>query len=121
MAAQRLDNYLKTYRKRSGLSQAELAFLLGCQSGTKVSRYERQARVPTLETALAFGAIFGAPLRELFAGKCHKVESEIRKRARMLTEKLGKTGSDRSTARKLEMLRTLAGLPAQTHDGDPNK
>jgi len=34
----KLQNYLRTYRKRNSLSQDEMAFLLGCQSGTKVSR-----------------------------------------------------------------------------------
>jgi len=110
MAAQRLDNYLRTHRKRSGLSQAELAFLLGCQSGTKVSRYERQARIPTLETALACSAVFGISPEELFAGRCQKLQSKIKSRARILAKKLSQVKPDRSTARKLEIVRALAGL-----------
>ena len=47
-----LENYLRTYRKRSNLSQDEVAFLLGCRGGTKVSRYERHARKPNLEQFL---------------------------------------------------------------------
>lgn len=33
----RLDNYLKTYRKRTALTQKDVAYLLGCQSGSKIS------------------------------------------------------------------------------------
>jgi len=66
--AYKLNNYLRTYRKRASLSQDEVAYLLGCRSGAKVSRYERFARQPTLQTALAYEAIFGVPVRELFAG-----------------------------------------------------
>jgi transcriptional regulator with XRE-family HTH domain len=69
----KLENYLRTYRKRSGLSQDEMAFLLGCQNGTKVSRYERFARKPNLETLFAYEVVFGAPARELFAGVYHIV------------------------------------------------
>ena len=66
--AHRLPNYLRTHRKRAGLSQDEVAFLLGCRSGAKVSRYERLARRLSLETAFAYEALFGVPARELFAG-----------------------------------------------------
>ena len=50
-----LHNYLRTYRKRAGLSQAEVAFLLGCHSGAKVSRYEHAARRPYNHEARAGG------------------------------------------------------------------
>ena len=30
MTPHRLENYLRSYRKESGLSQQEVAFLLGC-------------------------------------------------------------------------------------------
>ena len=72
----KLENYLRTYRKRSGLSQDEVAFLLGCQNGTKVSRYERFARKPSLETLFAYEVVFGASARELFAGAYQKVEKK---------------------------------------------
>jgi transcriptional regulator with XRE-family HTH domain len=107
MASCRLPNYLRTYRKRAGLSQDEVAFLLGCRSGAKVSRYERLARRPSLETAFAYEAVFGVPARELFAGVYEKVEHEIRKRARILAEKLNAGQADRVTVRKRESLKAL--------------
>ena len=42
MATHKLENYLRTYRKRSGLTQREVAFLVGCRNGAQVSRYERR-------------------------------------------------------------------------------
>ena len=68
MSSHKLENYLRKYRRRAGLTQDELAFLLGCKSGAKVSRYERFARTPNLQTALAYEVVFGAPARELLAG-----------------------------------------------------
>src|SRR3989442_5261356 len=105
--AHRLPNYLKTYRKRAGLSQDEVAFLLGCQSGAKVSRYERLARRPSLETAFAYEALFGVPARELFAGVYEKVEEQIKKRARVLAGKLGARETDRTMHRKLDHLQAM--------------
>ncbi len=108
----KLNNYLRTYRKRAGLSQAEVAFLLGGQSGTKVSRYERAARQPTLQTALAYEVIFAIPVRALFAGMCHKVEQPIVKRAQVLARKLNTAKPDRLTTRKLQVLQAVASAPA---------
>lgn len=112
MASPRLQNYLRTYRKRAGLSQDEVAYLLGCQSGAKVSRYERFARQPSLETALAYEMVFGAPVRNLFAGTFQKVEHKTVKRAYLLTQKLNTAKPDRMTARKLDALRAIGSTPA---------
>ena len=80
----RLPNYLKSYRKRAGLSQDEVAFLLGCASGAKVSRYERFSRQPNRATAAACEVVFRAPMRESLAGAYAKVEGTIKQRAQFL-------------------------------------
>ena len=111
-----LESYLRTFRKRSGFSQAEVAFLLGSTSGAKVSRYERLARQPTLPTIFAFEVIFRAPVRDLFAGFYQKVEKETRSRAQLLARKLARSQANGTAARKLGVLETLAsGLPAPRH------
>ncbi len=103
----KLENYLRTYRKQSGLSQDEVAFLLGCQTGTKVSRYERFARKPSLETLFAYEVVFGAPVRELFAGAYQKVEKKILNRAQLLTRKLNRATPTPTAARKLQILEAI--------------
>src|SRR5262245_20561170 len=55
----RLKNYLRYYRRRFGLTQRELAFLLGL-SDSAISRIERNRSQPTLSVALACQALFGA-------------------------------------------------------------
>ena len=57
---------LRTHRRSWGLSQRELADLLGMESRAHVSRIERGKRSPTLETALACSTLFGVSLDELF-------------------------------------------------------
>ncbi len=84
MASPRLENYLRTYRKRSGLTQREVAFLLGSKNGAQLSRYEKQRRLPPLRTALAFEAIFKIPLAELFAGLRESVGRETSERIEKL-------------------------------------
>ncbi len=103
----KLQNYVRTHRRRAGLSQKEMAFLLGCTSEAKVSRYERFVRQPTLETVLAYEAIFGAPARELFAGVYEQARAAIQSRARELSQNLA-SESDPIAVRKREFLQTVA-------------
>src|SRR5256885_1885575 len=88
----RLENYLRAYRKKSGLTQREVALLLGNHSGAQVSRYERRKRLPPLRTALAWEAIFNVPLSELFAGLRESVGDDIKKGLVELRSKLEKGG-----------------------------
>jgi len=99
-----LENYLRMYRKRAGLTQSELAYLLGVQSSGKISRYERFARRPTLETALAFEVILGVPIRDLFEGVNEDVEHEVKKRARRLRRRLAQRQAHK---RKLAVLAAI--------------
>jgi transcriptional regulator with XRE-family HTH domain len=103
----KLENYLRTYRKRSGLSQEEVAFLLGGQTGTKVSRYERFARKPSLETLFAYEVVFGAPARELLAGAYQMVEKRTKNRAQLLARKVSRATPDQMATRKLQILKAI--------------
>lgn len=87
MSSSQLTNYLRTNRKRLVLKQEEVAFLLGFKGedkGIKVCRDEKFAREPSLQMALAYEAIYGRPVRELFAGLYEQIEKEVAERAKVL-------------------------------------
>jgi transcriptional regulator with XRE-family HTH domain len=109
MPSHKLSNYLRSHRKRAGFTQDEIAWLLGCHAGTKVSRYERFARQPLLPTVLAYELIFRAPARELFAGVFQRVEGVTVKRAAELARRLAAKRPDRATSAKLAVLHTICG------------
>src|SRR5437667_8625700 len=96
-----LQNYLRANRKRLALSQDDVAFLLGTRSGGKVCRYEHFVRLPSLETALAYEAIFRRSVSELFPGLYQKVERDVAERAIILAERKDRK-ANRQTARKRE-------------------
>ena len=114
MAIHKLENYLKTYRKRAGISQREMDFLLGARGGSKTSRYEHFKRTPNLETAFACEALFHAPARELFAGVYARAERRTILRARLLRKRL--LAKKLSPSGKVILLNTVVGddanLPA---------
>ena len=108
MALSHLPNYLRTNRKRLGLSQGEIAYLLGAGSGAKACRYERFARDPGLRTALAYEAIFQRPIRELFAGLYDEIEREVAERAKRLVLTTDRMKPGLRTARKRETFAQIA-------------
>ena len=114
----KLPNYLRVHRKRAGLSQDEVAQLLGHLSGAHLSRYENFRYTPALAAAFAFEVIFQAPARDLFAGVYQEVEQSVVSRAGFLVRRLEKRANPPAT-RALEVLRKVtgkvsAGLPGGT-------
>jgi len=105
--ASKLPNYLRTFRKRVYLTQDEMAFLLGGESGTRVSRYEHFGREPAFETALAYVVIFAEAPDQLFAGTYRRIESRVLERAGQLLAKLESRPATPVARRKLEALRTI--------------
>lgn len=104
MRHRKLQNYLRTYRKRSGLSQKEIAFLLGCKSSAKISHYECFTRQPNIQTAFALAVIFDAPPHDLFAGLFQEVQQQIVQRAQLLSLKIEVGSPHRTVTAKQAIL-----------------
>jgi len=108
MASSHLPNYLRANRKRLGVSQDDVACLLGARSGGKVCRYERGAREPSLRVALAYETIFKRPIRELFAGLHDEVKREVTAHAKRMMRKIDPAKAGNQSARKSESLAAIA-------------
>lgn len=104
MATHKLQNYIRTHRKRSGLSQAELVYLLRLKSLSTVSRVEHFRRIPSLEVALAYEVIFRIPVRELFPGLFEQIERNAIRRVGLLARRLMEVKQNARTAQKLDSL-----------------
>ena len=90
-----------------GLSQLEIAFLVGGSDAT-VSRHECHEDLPDVETAFAYETIFRVPARELFARDAQAIEEQVRSRAIQLYGRLARGRQCRQTEQKLKVLRLLA-------------
>lgn len=90
-----------------GFSQKEIAFLLNCQHGAAVSRYERRVRKPSLETAIALEIIYGIPLRELYAGVYDEVEQTVVKRLNISVKTLQKSPKSERVEHQLVTLNKI--------------
>lgn len=80
----KLSNYLRAHRKKSGLSEHEVASIVGWKNGGVVSHYEWGNHLPSLRTALALETLFQIPVSQLFAGIHEAIGSETEKQLRNL-------------------------------------
>ena len=96
-------NYLRSYRLRSGLSQGELAHLLGWKRAEVISRIEKKQRPPTLKLVIACFILFGAPSAELFPDISASIEIDVMARVWELYEKIQGDPS-KKTKIKIELL-----------------
>ncbi len=116
MPKKSLNNYIRTYRRRAGLSQDEVAFLLGGENGATISRHEYGKRLPPLDTALGYGVIFDVSVAELFRGEYEIITQAISERARQFVKRLEEARPHPRNNKKLELVAPLASEQlADTH------
>jgi transcriptional regulator with XRE-family HTH domain len=81
-------SYLRSYRLRWGLSQGELAHLLGWKRAEVVSRIEKKQRPPTLKLVIACFILFGTPAAELFPDISASIDADVMARVWEMYEKV---------------------------------
>jgi DNA-binding XRE family transcriptional regulator len=99
-------NYLKTHRRRWGLTQAELANLLGV-SASLISRCELGERQPSLSLALGYQVIFGPPPAELAPRLYEALEDQVMARAAELSIHL-EADDSKAADQKRRLLEAMA-------------
>jgi len=85
----KLTHYLRQERRRAGLSQEDIACLLGARARQHVYRYEAARCLPPLRAALCYEAIFRKPVSELFAGTFHHIRWQVARRAKARRKHIG--------------------------------
>lgn len=73
-------NDLRLHRKRSGLSQRQVAQLLGYPDDAQVSRHESSRTIPLLVSAFGYQIIFRVSMRSLFPGLYEEVREAVEER-----------------------------------------
>jgi hypothetical protein len=108
MNRRQLDNYLRTHRRKAGLSLFELGMLLAYADEGAVSRHERSKTLPPLLMAISYEVIYQVPISELFPGMREMIELTIEPRLLRFEQELqqkNKKGTQASrVAQKLAWL-----------------
>jgi len=103
-----LGNYLRMHRKKTGLSQRDLAILVGYKDQWQISRHERSGTTPSLVIALAYQVVFRIPVSEIFtevhARATRTVEENLKAFESALKSSAGKGRAGRITTQKVQWL-----------------
>ena len=99
-----LTNYIRTFRRRSGLSQGDVAALLGLKNDTTVSRYEAGEFLPSLEGALTLSLLFDVLIADLFGGEVREAGAVLRERISSLIATLPDPEVSPQSRRKIAFL-----------------
>jgi transcriptional regulator with XRE-family HTH domain len=83
-----MTSYLRYHRKKSGLTQREVAEAIGSIGARQVARHESAKDIPTLRTAMGYQILFRASTPELFPSAFRAVSVDVEQRLRQIEERL---------------------------------
>ncbi len=99
-----LPTYLRAHRRRAGLTQDELGFLLGPIDPSEISRVERNRRPPNLRLVATTEMMFGVQGRDLFPEFYSRQERDLMDRLMYMYRVLQRRPRSEELDRKLQML-----------------
>ena len=70
-------NFLRIYRKRSPLTQADIAFLLKLPDYSNISRWEKGQRAPGIEMMLVYHYLFDTSIESFFEPQSKTILTEL--------------------------------------------
>lgn len=97
-------NYAKTCRKRTGLSQSEVAELIGLKSPHSIYQTEQGNEIPILSRALSYQIIFDKQVHEIFFELSKKSELDTLNRISKLLKELRSKKQNSEIKRKIKFL-----------------
>jgi len=112
LTTQFLPTYLRTYRKRTGLTQTEVSYVVGINR-SDLWQFETSRREPSLRVLLALQVLYRMPIRKLFIGLFLHCRRNTLRRLQLLRRRLvagGKNKKSRLYIQKLGWISMCLGL-----------
>lgn len=114
MSYPKLGCYLRAYRIRAGLTQKDVAALLGMGTGSTISRSEKGQCMPSLQVLLGYCVLFETHPENLVPGIIRNIEKVVCARAHVLTGKLRKRHATPMVLERLKFIENLSQLQEKT-------
>ncbi len=107
------NNSLRSFRKRSLLTLADIAFLLQVPDYSSVSRWETGLRAPNLDMLVGYSLLFDVPMESFFEKQKERItESLVSRISTLISESTPLKESGKFITRKLFLESTLTRLSA---------
>lgn len=102
-----MQNFLRTYRKKTEITIEDISKLLDVQDCSAISRCERGIRTPCLEMIFTYHLLFNVPIERFFEYDIHKTLQKIIKNIDPLIEELKKQDKTKKVEARISFLNTL--------------
>lgn len=101
---------IRKYREKSGLTQKDIASLMGYRSDSVVCRIDSGQSVPNLSVAIALAHILDVQITDLFSRRIADISDEVRRNAAayLSTFELSDAMSDVVVRRRYRRVQELA-------------
>ena len=73
----KIPNCLPKYRRQKGLTQKEVAEILGFKTGSIISKWERGFSFPSATSLLKLSALYGRQVEALFIDLYQKIKDKM--------------------------------------------
>ena len=104
-------NLIGVLRRRLGLTQGDVAFLLRDYRDSYVSKLEGGSRAPDLFNALVAELVFQMPAGRIFGGLRNRARRHLTRRIALLLAKVRRSpATPRRSQRKAQLTRILASI-----------
>lgn len=100
-------NHLRSYRKRTDLTQYDIAMLLQWKGNTLVSRSEKGFRSPSLEMVVIYHLLFDTPLDDLIANHIEVYKEQLIQRIPNLIEDIKRIDGSKNEQSRIEFLNSV--------------
>jgi len=101
-------NYLKSCRKKAGLSQSDISHIIGKPSLSAISKIEDGLKIPDLKTSFYLSMLYQKPVCELFEKLHEDCTFELLRRVDLLLGEYSKS-TDEKGRLKVSFLEQVIG------------
>lgn len=110
MSHPKLGSYLRTYRIRAGLTQKDVAALLGLKTSSAISRTEKGQGVPSIQVLLGYCILFEAHPQNLVPGIIRDLEKVVCAHVHVLAGQLRKRPTTPMVLERLKFVESLSQM-----------
>lgn len=97
-------NFLRMYRKRSPLTQADIAYLMGLSDYSNISRCEKGQRAPSVDLLLGYHLLFDTSIESFFEQQAIIILLNLSKRIEYLISETKKEEDMPKNASRIKFL-----------------
>ena len=101
------QNYLGVHRKKSTLTQTDIAFIMALPDYSSVSRWENGLRKPNIQALLVYHLLFNRPIEDFFIRQKFELIPVLAKKISDRIKELQAMDGDSTTPHRIAFLQSV--------------